>query len=114
MKPFIKLTDEFDLLISQYAGFVGQAAKSYLKTGGLLVCNNSHGDASMSNRDSDYKLKAVYRRKTDESFSVSVKNLSGYFIPKSCIKPTKEQLVKTMKGVAYTKSPSGYIFRKIV
>jgi len=35
-QPFTELTDEFDLLISQYAGFVGQAAKPYLKQGGLL------------------------------------------------------------------------------
>src|SRR5690606_24148790 len=47
-KPFADLGEEFDLVISQYAGFVGQAAKPYLRKGGLLVCNNSHGDASMA------------------------------------------------------------------
>jgi hypothetical protein len=112
-KPFKELDKEFDLIISQYAGFVGQAAKPYLKNGGLLVCNNSHGDASMASLDPDFELIAVYRRKTDDKFSISDKNLEEYLIPKKGVKPTKEQLMKSMKGVAYTKSPSGYIFKKV-
>ena len=40
--------NSFDLLISQYAGFVSQACKQYLKIGGIIVANNSHGDASMA------------------------------------------------------------------
>lgn len=111
-KPFDDLNNDFDLVISQYAGFVGQAVKPYLKQSGLLVCNNSHGDASMAAIDPDYKLIAVYRRYTDDKFSISGKNLDEYFIPKKGNPPTKEELLKTMKGVAYTKSPSGYIFRK--
>jgi len=112
-KPFKELDKEFDLVISQYAGFVGQAVKSYLKKGGLLVCNNSHGDASMASLDPDFELIAVYRRKTDYKFSISDKNLEEYLKPKNEIEPTKEQLMKSMKGIAYTKSPSGYIFKKV-
>jgi len=112
-KLFKDIRIEFDLVISQYAGFVGQAAKPYLKKGGLLVCNNSHGDASMASLDPDYKLIAVYRRKSNEQFSISDKNVETYLKPKGGLPPTKEQLVKTMKGIAYMKSPSGYIFRKV-
>lgn len=111
--PFIDLQCEFDLVISQYAGFVGQSVKQYLKCGGILVCNNSHGDASMSSIDPDYELVAVYRRKSDERFSISDKDIDSYLIPKNGVLPTKVQLAKTMKGIAYTKSPSGYIFRKL-
>lgn len=111
-KPFKELEKEFDLIISQYAGFVGQGAKPYLKKGGLLVCNNSHGDASMASLDSEYKLVAVYNRRSDDKFSISDKNLKGYLIPKKGIEPTREDLLKTMKGIAYKKSPSGYIFQK--
>lgn len=112
-KPFEGLTQEFDLIISQYAGFVGQAVKEYLKSGGILVCNNSHGDASMASLDPNYKLVAVYRRKSDDNFSISSKNLETYLIPKNGIEPTVEKLKETMRGIAYTKSPSGYIFEKI-
>lgn len=111
-QPFKDLKQEFELVISQYAGFVGQATKKYLKKGGILVCNNSHGDASMSFLDPEYELVAVYRRKADDKFSISTKDLDQYFIPKKGIHPTKKELLKSMRGVAYTKSPSGYIFRK--
>jgi len=112
-KPFKELAKEFDMIISQYAGFVGQAAKPYLKKGGILVCNNSHGDASMASMDKDFKLVAVYRRYADDKFTISNKNLDEYLIPKNKNKPTKGELLKSMKGIAYTKSPSGYIFEKI-
>ncbi len=112
-KPFTDLGNEFDLLISQYAGFVGQAAKPYLITGGLLVCNNSHGDASMAAIDPDYELFGVYRRINDQKFNISTKGLEEYLIPKYGIQPTKEQLLKSQRGIAYIKSPSGYIFRKL-
>jgi hypothetical protein len=112
-KPFNNLGKEFDLVISQYAGFVGQATKHYLKKGGLLVCNDSHGDASMASLDTDFELMAVYRRKTDDKFSISEKNLIEYLQAKKGAPPTKEQLIMSMKGIAYSKSPSGYIFKKI-
>ncbi len=51
--------EKVDLIISQYAGFVGQAAKDSLKIGGILLCNDSHGDASLAKDDEDYKLIAV-------------------------------------------------------
>lgn len=113
-KPFENLNKEFDLVISQYAGFAGQASKPYLKKDGLLVCNNSHGDASMASIDPDFELIAVYRRKTDDKFSISETNLNEYLKPKNGIEPNKDQLMKSMKGMAYTKSPSGYIFRKVI
>ena len=47
-KGFDEQEERFDLLISQYAGFVGQDCKRYLKKGGLLLANNSHGDAGVS------------------------------------------------------------------
>lgn len=108
-KSFKELSQEFDLVISQYAGFVGQAAKPYLKKGGLLVCNNSHGDASMANLDPDFELVAIYRRRTDNKFSISDKKLKEFLIPKNGFQPSKDQLIKSMRGIAYTKSPSGYI-----
>ncbi len=111
-KPFPDLVNEFDLLISQYAGFVGQATKVYLKAGGLLVCNNSHGDASMAAIDPEYELLGVYRRVNDQKFNISTKGLKEYLIPKNGIQTTKEHLLKSQRGIAYIKSPSGYIFRK--
>ena len=53
---FAEAEKSFDLLISQYAGFVSQHCKKYLKIGGILLVNNSHGDASMAKLDDDYKF----------------------------------------------------------
>jgi hypothetical protein len=89
-KLFEELEKEFDMVISQYAGFVGQATKPYLKKGGILVCNNSHGDASMASLDKDYKLIAVYRRYADDKFTISSKNLDEYQNQKAEINQQKK------------------------
>ena len=104
----------FDMIISQYGGFAWQDTKKYLKKWWILLCNNSHWDASMASIDPDYKLVAVYNRKSDDTFLISTKNLQDYLIPKKKTKLTKESLEKTMKWIAYTKAPSGYIFEKVM
>lgn len=111
-KPLPLKLRSFDLVISQFAGFVGQDVKKYLRKGGILVCNDSHGDASMAFLDKDYELIAVYERKSDDRFVISDKDLGECFIPKRKIKITKTLINESMKGMAYTRSPSGYIFKK--
>ncbi|MCU0643877.1 MAG: hypothetical protein MUC94_06415 [bacterium] len=102
----------FELLISQYAGFVSQHCKRYLKLGALLLVNNSHGDASMASIDNDYEFIAVVNKSKGEH-RMTEKNLDSYFIPKSNMKITKEYLEKIQKGIGYTKSASDHIFRRI-
>jgi len=102
--------ESFDCIISLYSGFIGQAVKRYLKKGGILVCNDSHGDASMASIDSDYELIAIFDKKSDENYIVSDDNLKDYLISKKKIK--KKELKKLGKGLIYTKSPTGYIFKK--
>jgi len=105
-------TNRFDLLISQYAGFVSQHCKSYLKLGGLLLVNDSHGDASMAYLDNDYQLSASVQQ-TKAEYQISKKNLESYFIPKAATPITKVQLKKTQRGVTYTKSATAYLFKRI-
>ena len=102
----------FDLLISQYAGFVGQYCKPYLQKGGLLLVNNSHGDAGVAAIDKDYQLVAVFFLRNGR-YKMSKSNLDDYFIPKSSAELTKEYLMQLQKGIGYTKSGSAYLFRKI-
>jgi hypothetical protein len=102
----------FDLLISQYAGFVSQACKRYLKPGGVLLANNSHGDAGMACLDPDYAFIAAVNRR-GEKFSLVEKNLEAYFVPKKEIKITKAYLERTSKGVGYRKSAFSYLFRRV-
>lgn len=109
---FDEMIGSFDLLISQYAGFVGQYCKKYLKTGGLLLANNSHGDAGMAAIDDDYQLLAVFSVK-NEKYRIGVNNLDEYFVPKSQVEITKEYLEKLQKGIGYKKTASVYLFQKV-
>lgn len=97
-----------DLIISQYAGFVGQATKKYLKSEGILLCNDSHGDATLARFDSDFKFIGVVNRNNE----IIRDNLSDYFmLPKD--KSIDFNLVrKTMKGLKYVKTENNYIFMK--
>lgn len=104
----------FDLLVSQYAGFVGHSCKRYLKRGGLLLANNSHGDAGVAALDDDYQLIAVVLLRSGKH-RMSEDELEEYFVPKSSkVLLTKEYLMELQKGIGYKKTASGYIFRKTV
>jgi hypothetical protein len=98
-----------DLIISQYAGFVGQATKKLLKSGGILLCNDSHGDATLAQFDDDYELIGVV-----ESNKILINKLDEYF------KLPKDKLVdlnvvrKKMKGLKYIKNADNYIFKKLI
>lgn len=103
------LESQFDLLISQYAGFISDSCKSYLKVGGHLLVNNSHGDAGLASIDNDYELVATIH-KSKGKYRISSSNLGEYFIPKKNINVTKEYLYETGKGVGYTKTATLYVF----
>ena len=98
----------FDLLISLYAGFVSEACGWLLRPGGLLLVNNSHGDASMAAFDPLFELVAAITRRdrlrTDE--------LDTYLQPKSGQTPTIDDLRRTGRGVAFTRDAKAYLFRR--
>lgn len=47
---------QFDLLISRYAGNVGQTMKRYLRDGGILLVTEGPEDADLAFCDADYEL----------------------------------------------------------
>jgi hypothetical protein len=110
-EPVAEPEASFDLLISQYAGFVSRACKRYLRPGGHLVANNSHGDASMASLDPDYRLVAVYRR-VGERFSFAGDDLDSYMVPKRGAVPTRSELERTLRGPAFTRPVAGYVFER--
>lgn len=104
--------DQFDLLISQYAGFVSRACRPYLKIGGILIVNNSHGDASMASISPYYKHIAMINKRNNK-FTFSSKKLEEYFIPKRDIEITEKYLEKHQRGVGYIKTATDYVFKRI-
>lgn len=100
---------QVDLIISQYAGFVGQETKQFLKIGGILLCNDSHGDATLAKSDEDFEFIGVI----DKGNRIETKNLEKYFkLPKE--KEINLNMVKEkMKGLKYTVTAENYLFRKV-
>jgi len=104
--------EEFDLLISQYSGFISHACKRYLKIGGILMANSSHGDASLASISPGYEFIAAIHKRSNK-FTHSTRALEKYFIPKKDIKITVEFMEKHKRGVGYTKTATDYVFKRV-
>ena len=97
-----------DLIISQYAGFAGQATKKYLRTGGILLCNDSHGDATLSRFDDDFEFIAVIGKNN----KIIDSNLAEYFVLPKSKEVDLGKVKEKMKGPKYTLTAENYLFRK--
>ncbi|MAG37014.1 MAG: hypothetical protein CL878_12330 [Dehalococcoidia bacterium] len=111
-EPLDEHDASYDLLISQWAGPVSQVCKRYLRVGGILVANDSHGDASLASLDDNYALVAVITRRSG-THRLTNKDLHTYFAPKSGKPATREAIKRTGRGIAYTKSATAYVFERI-
>lgn len=110
--PFPEPEGSFDLLISLWAGFISEPCKRYLRPGGWLLVNNSHGDAGLAALDPDYQLIAVINQRQGKH-RLSETNLDDYFIPKRDIQVSADDLRELGRGIGYTKTASLYLFRRI-
>ncbi|WP_028975463.1 hypothetical protein [Spirochaeta cellobiosiphila] len=102
--------EAFDIMFSFYAGFISQSCKQYLRNTGILVCNNSHGDASLAFSDKDYSLIAVIDWE-DETFKISEEHLDRYFIKKDGTPIDRANVLQSMKGERFTREAYAYVFR---
>lgn len=100
----------FDLLISLYAGFVTEPCTRYLRPGGWLLVNPSHGDAAIAAIDPRYRLVGVVQSRSGK-YAVSDRNLDSYLIPKRDVEVTADLIHELGRGIGYTKSPFAYLFR---
>lgn len=100
-----------DLLISQYAGFVSQACKDHLKSGGILLVNDSHGDATLARFDETYVFIGVITVGQD-GYEMIFDHLEDYFTFKRQRPVDLEKVKVTMKGPKYKKMPECYLFKK--
>ena len=87
----------FDLLVSLYAGFVSEHCTDYLKIGGTLLVNPSHGDVAMASIDPRYELSGVVVSR-DGDYRVRTEDLSTYLIPKSPVDVTPTTLHDRGRG----------------
>ena len=108
---FDDIAESSDLLISLYAGLISKYCKDLLKKNGVLLANDSHGDASMAHLDDDFTFFGVIEYQ-NKKYSFKTDNLDEYFITKKNITVTEEFLEKTGKGIGYKKSANYYVFFK--
>lgn len=102
----------FDLLISLYAGFISEACGHLLRISSVLLVNSSHGDAALAALDPRFKLVAVVTS-TGNRYRVTDQNLDSYMVPKKPQTVTADSLRASGRGIAYTKSPFAYLFRRV-
>ena len=109
----LALPDEaFDLVISLYAGFVSEHCTRYLRVGGHLLVNSSHGDAAMASIDDRYRLAGVIEAR-DQRYRVVTDDLDRFLVPKRPVEITRASLHQSGRGVAYTRSPFAYLFERV-
>lgn len=99
------------LLVSLYAGFVSEHCARYLRSGGWLLANPSHGDVAMASISPQYALAAVVNARAD-NYTISEHDLDSYLIPKQPTDVTPELLHRRSRGIAYTRSPFAYLFQR--
>ena len=102
----------FDLVVSLYAGFVSEHCTRYLRRGGHLLVNPSHGDAAMASIDSTYRLVGVVSSRSGD-YTVTNRGLDTYLIPKRPTTITADTLHDSGRGVGYTKSAFAYLFQHV-
>ena len=102
----------FDLLISLFSGFASLHCKRYLKVGGILLVNDSHGDATMANIDGGFELIAIGNQ-TDGRYTLTDMYLDTYFVAKAETTITRDWLMKHLRGFKYRRMADVYIFRRV-
>lgn len=108
--PLPLAAGRFDLLISLYAGPVWDHCRRYLRPGGLLLANTSHGDASIAALDPDLELVATVHHR-DSRYRLDSRELDRYLVPKGPAAADADLIRSAGRGIAYTRTAFAYLFR---
>ncbi len=99
-----------DLLISLFTGPAWEHTRRYLRPGGWLLANASHGDASLAALDPSLQLVGVAHEDGDR-YRITTDELEEYLIPKRPSSADSDAIRNSGRGIAYTRSAFAYIFR---
>ena len=108
-QPFEVDDGSQDLVISLFAGPMWDAVRRYLRPGGWLLANASHGDASLAALDPSLELIAVIASGA-HGHELVIDNLGEYLIPKRADRAREELIRSSGRGVEYTRSAFAYLF----
>lgn len=104
--------DGADLLISLFAGPVWEHCRPYLRPGGWLLANTSHGDASLAALDPALHLVAAVQH-TGDRYRLDVDAIADYLVPWRPDAADAEKIRASGRGIAYTKSAFAYVFQLV-
>ncbi len=99
-----------DVLISLFAGQVWQHCRRYLRPGGWLLANTSHGDASLAALDPTLRLIAVANHRGDR-YRLTTDELDEYLIPRRPETADAARIRSAGRGIAYTRTAFAYLFQ---
>ena len=108
--PLDVLEESVDLVISLFAGPVSEHTRRYLRPGGWLLANSSHGDASLAALDPSTRLAAVAHHR-DGHYRVVTDRLEEYLAPKRPEAADADRIRSSGRGIAYTRTAFAYLFR---
>ncbi len=106
-----------DLLISQFAGVISEPCARYLRPGGILLANDSHGDAGIANALPELELVGVVVER-ETHLELLQNDLHRYFVRKlPAPMPERADLLDYLKdlgrGLKYSVNAEHYLFRKL-
>lgn len=102
----------FDVLVSLYAGFISEHCTRYLRVGGTLLVNSSHGDAAMASIDDRYRFVGAVDSRPG-GYRVVTDDLDRFLVAKRDVEITVETLHETGRGIAYTRPAFAYVFERV-
>lgn len=102
----------FDLLVSLFAGPVSRHCTQYLRVGGMLLANASHGDVALASIDPRYELAGVIQSR-DGGYRCASDDLETYLVPKVPVDDIAALIARTGRGIAYTRPAYAYLFRRV-
>jgi hypothetical protein len=107
--------ETFDLLISLFAGNIARTCGKYLRSGGILITNNHHGDASAASLDDELALIAVVHYHGGDysiAYSIAEEKASLELPAKTRQVKNRDYLRRTSDGIEYRENELYFVFRK--
>lgn len=112
-RPLPEPDGSFELLISQYAGCISQPCRRYLRVGGHLLVNDSHGDAGVAALDPSYALVGAVEEGPAGPV-LRLTGLDGLFVPRREGGPaTIADRQAHGKSLRYVQTADHYLFRRV-
>ena len=99
-----------DLLISQYAGIISQPCKRYLKPGGYLLVNNSHGGRGVLPRSMKTMPLPAFFTAGRARMGLPIAGFRTTSSPKNTWPTCARTFWKTEKAWATSKTAALYLF----